>query len=80
MTTLQATVVGDYNIIKTIFDFYFDLNEAFKQHGLLKHENKKKLPIKKTSLLLLVNLKKQFIALLQILLKNINFKLNVKNL
>jgi len=27
-------VVGDYiNIIKTTLDFYFDLNQAVKQHG-----------------------------------------------
>ena len=31
------SVVGDYiNIKKTTFDFNFDLNQAFKQHGFLK--------------------------------------------
>ena len=31
------TVVGDYiNIVKTTFDFNFDLYQAFKQHGYTK--------------------------------------------
>ena len=32
-----TTVVGDYiNIMKTTFDFNFDLYQAFKQHGCTK--------------------------------------------
>ena len=36
------TVVGDYiNIVKTTFDFNFDLYQAFKQHGYTKTRNKR---------------------------------------
>ncbi len=49
--------VGDYiKKIKTTFDFYFDLYTCFKQHGYTKHGNIEKLSIKKSALLLLVNL------------------------
>ena len=33
----MSTVVGDFmNILKTTFDFNFDLYQAFKQHGYTK--------------------------------------------
>jgi len=37
ISVTSPTVVGDYiNILKTTFDFNFDLYQAFKQHGYTK--------------------------------------------
>ena len=49
---VYCTVTGDYiNIIKTTFDFNFDVYEAFKQHRCTKNGNKEKLSMKKASLI-----------------------------
>ena len=47
-----CTVVGDFiNIMKTTFEFNFNLYYVFKQHmDTQKHENREKLAIKKAYL------------------------------
>ena len=47
----NCTVVGDYiKIMKTTFNFKFNLYQAFKQHGYTKHGKKEKLLNKTYSL------------------------------